>query len=402
MAIPYSAIAAAAALAAGAALKGEEGRALNNGPDYIRDGNPTGVVDKIGQAIARNTCRRYADNPDAVDGERALDFEKVCRPYLDNIGYGEGPEVGLPFRGGQCNNQTYLITVSFESGPEESPSTAFIHAKHKGPIQGARVEGGGVGIVSRGGAQVSSSSETNPFGCGGAQVVPDNNPLMFRLIVSNARNPRVVSITPCGVDDCGNPEVDVRQPIPPENPDDNPEPFNPGPDIDINIDVGINVDGSINIDVGTGPIVINPFGGGGDGGGPGGEPGEDPDTSPPAPEPGPENPGGNGGFGGDDMFGEPPAGRRWVGCCIRITQTPANASVIATSEPEDVYPGVIGNIRLVCDAAGNRFTDTPVRILAKHVCVWEPVQKINPVGVRVDLLPGYGYVFRPYSVPSGD
>jgi biotin operon repressor len=40
-----------------------------------------------------------------------------------------------------------------------------------------------------------------------------------------------------------------------------------------------------------------------------------------------------------------------------------------------------------------------VRIQARKVCVWEAVRKLNPVGVRVDLQAGFGYTYRPYSVP---
>lgn len=393
MAIPYSAVAAAAALAAGAALKGEEGRALNNGPDYIRDGNPTGVVDKIGQAIARNTCRRYSDNPDAVSGERALDFERVCRPYLDNIGYGSGPEVDLPFRGGQCvaGYTVTIETITLNLDGTDNTVRTDVETNILGPVRGVEIQ-------NRNPNNPQAETVVLLHGTGSGTVVTQGSSCPNGCF----RDPKIISVVRTSglPDDCGNPDVDVRQPIPPEDPEEGPEDFNPGPDIDIQIDVNITPDALVEVNIGTGPIIINPFGGGGGDGD--GDPGTDPDTSPPAPEPGQENPGGNGGFGGDDNFGEPPAGRRWVGCCIRITQTPENVSVIATSEPEDVYPSVIGNVRLVCDAAGNRFRDTPVRILAKHVCVWEPVQKLNPVGVRVDLLPGYGYTFTPYSVPSGD
>lgn len=402
MAIPLAAIGAGAAIVAGAILKFESENALQNGPEYVRDGDPTGIVPSVGLAIARQACRRYADGESSLLADVEVGFETVCRPYLDNIGYGTGPKLLKPFDGGQCEGVVYRLEGQLKAdlllcnsgevvpgldqfvstelifiGPIVSITPRYFGSVSCGPNQFVMV------VVHDGGAQT-----TETF----FQVNPSNS-WQNAVFTGGAKDATGVG------GPCGSPPPDVIDPVPPPTPGPDTEPYNPNPDIDIDITVNLRPDSLIEVNLGFGPFVIPIFGGGDDQGGGGGP---DPDTSPPAPEPGPENPGGNGGFGGDDMFGEPPAGRRWVGCCIRITQTPSNASVIATSEPEDVYPGVIGNVRLVCNAAGNRFADTPVRILAKHVCVWEPVQKLNPVGVSVDLLPGYGYTFRPYSVPSGD
>lgn len=402
MAFSAAAFGAAAVTAAGAILKFEAENVLQDGPNALVEPSTGGAIPSVAQAIARQTCRRYADGVPGLAEGTAVDLERVCRPYLDNIGYGSGPRLLKPFEGGQCDELIYFVTTSLFNPVNQT--TATFTGLARGPIGGVRLTPlGGAGAV----LSITCRGYSPGPGCQGNQ--PPLQPLGSFDIASvpaNRENPRLVSVVPCGfADNCGNPPPEFTEPEPPESPDPPTEPFNPGPDVDIDITVNLRPDSLIEVNLGLGPIVAPVFGGGGDDGGDpggGGEPGPDPDTSPPAPEPGPENPGGNGGFGGDDMFGPPPAGRRWVGCCIRITQAPSNASVIATSEPEDVYPTVIGNIRLVCDAAGNRLTDTPVRILAKHVCVWEPVQKLNPVGVSVDLLPGYGYTFRPYSVPSGD
>lgn len=393
MAFSGPAFGIAATLAAGAILKFEAENVLNDGPSGLLDPDPGGAVASVAQAIARQTCRRYAAGVPGLDETTAVNLERVCRPYLDNIGAGEGPKIDLPFRGGQCPGVTYLVTFQLRR---------FINGAwtYTNPNQ----------TVATGPVSIGKAAPTDVAGCEAQGLFAANAAILNgNGTIARTLSNQCVDLLPGYIigaitrtdgqaDTCGNPEPDFEPPVPPVEPEPPSEPFNPSPDIDIDIEVNLRPDSLIEVNLGFGPIVIPVFGEGGEGG----EPGGDPDTSPPAPEPGPELPGGNGGNGGDDNFGDPPAGRRWVGCCIRITGTPESAGVIATSEPEDVYPSVIGNIRLVCNAAGNRLTDTPVRILAKHVCVWEPVPKLNPTGVNVDLLPGYTYVFTPYSVPSGD
>lgn len=402
MAFSAAAFGAAAITAAGAILKFESENVLNDGPSALLEPNPGGAVASVAQAIARQSCRRYADDPSGLAESFSVNMEVACRPYLDNIGYGQGPQLKKPFEGGQCAGVAYRLqgTLTWDvlicstGGVVANSEPASTEIIFIGPI---------VSITPR---------YFDPGACGNRSftfdVVHDGgNQTSTAFFKTNATNRSFnakfsgSALDATGVGGpCGSPPPELIDPVPPPTPGPDTEPYNPGPDIDIDITVNLTPDSLIEVNLGLGPVLINPFGGGGDGGG--GEPGLDPDTSPPAPEPGPELPGGNGGFGGDDGFGPPPAGRRWVGCCITITDTPQNASAIPGSEPEDVYPSVIGNIRLVFDAAGNRQTDTPIRILAKYVCVWEPVQKLNPIGVNVDLLPGYGYTYRPFSVPSGD
>jgi len=402
MALPAAALAGAAVLEAAAVLNAAREVYFGGGAQYIRDGVPIGTIPALGQAIARQTCRRYADSGQDLPGDTAANYEKACRPYLDDIGYGEGPKLLKPFEGGQCDA---LYIFSYQGTTNNGAASYNVRGKTWGPLGGARSVDRGDGRFN---VEVLSSGNIIA-----TQLCSGSNPSKGEYIYRQANSSAGIlgpddggtfSIQQAcsGSDDCGNPPPDYTEPEPPPNPDPPTEPFNPDGDTNIDITVNLQPDSLIEVNLGFGPIVVPVFGGSGDDGGGGGETPTDPDTSPPNPEPGPELPGGNGGFGGDDGFGPPPAGRRWVCCCIRITDTPNNVSVIATSEPEDVYPAVIGNIRLVFDASGNRQTDTPVRILAKHVCVWEPVQKLNPVGVNVDLLPGYGYTFRPYSVPSGD
>lgn len=367
---------------------------LGRGPEYVKSGTPESIPGKLGLAIARSACRRYGEGDFNNLSDRAAGgYENACRPYLDSINPGAGPLLRLPFRGGQCVTN-YRLT--YDTSNKDGPITNGIVRTRQGPLSVFR--------------------ETAPPATGGGQPT-----VLWRLrygaagtvetLLLGAENvdPRVSFTSIVRVDgaadNCGNPSPVVEPPdkIPRTIP--NPEPFKPSPDIDVNLDVTLNIDGSINFNIGVGvPIIIRPkFGPDEDGDGDGGDGGGTaPPPSPPAPEPGPEVPGGNGGFGGDDNFGAPPAGRRWVGACLRITQRPTNQPPIPGSVPEDVYASVVGNVRLVFNAAGTRQTDTPIRIRAKHVCVWEPVSKLNPVGISVDLLPGFSYVYRPYSVPAGD
>lgn len=383
MVIQAVGIAAIAAVEAAEVLRAGGEVALGGGAQYIRDGQPIGAVAQLGLGLARVACRRYGSNPGAYPSDTALNYEKACRPYLDDIGEGTGPGLALPFRGGQCPGVNYRISWTwaagdFNSGPQE--------VERVGPLGFSR-EGTGSLDCGPGGGSYNVFTVTDGTG---------NSPVNL----ASGCDARITSLSVSRVDGqedvCGNTEPEVRQPTGPTIVLPPIVPIFISPEFDVDAEVTVNIDGTVNIDIGTGPITIDPFGGNDDGGS-GGDGG--PDDSPPNPEPGPELPGGNGGFGGDDGFGEPPAGRRWVGCCITIVTRPTNQPPIPGSVPEDVYASVVGNVRLVYDASGTRQTDTPVRIQARKVCVWEAVRKLNPVGVRVDLQPGFGYVYRPYSVP---
>lgn len=383
MPLPLGAFAAGAALAAGGIIRGAQVGALDEGPEYIRDGGPDSPIDAVGLFAARQACKVYANEPGALNDRPAAAYEKVCRPFLDNIGYGSGPKYGYPFRGGQCPGVLYVVSYSYNvilTNGQTSTNLSNGTVNALGPIismQGAGAPAFQTITITTGGGTFQARGGSCPQGC--------------------YRNIRITGIVRQDgqADTCGNRPIVYTEPTAPTAPETGPRPFVFSPDFNFDVDVDVDIDGRIIVDIGTGPIVVDPFSGGEDGDGGGG--GDTP--SPPAPEPGPELPGGNGGFGGDDDFGDPPAGRRWVGCCIRLTGSPISQPPIPNTAPEDVFPQVLGNIRLVCTAAGSRLTDTPVRINARKVCVWEPVAKLNPTAVNVDLLPGFGYTFTPYSVP---
>lgn len=384
MVVTAAGIAFIAAVEAAEVLRAGGEVALGGGAQYIRDGQPIGVTANLGLELARLACRRYGSNPESYPSDTALNYEKACRPYLEDIGEGGGPGLSLPFRGGQCYGVQYRVTTAF-TNPPIGPQTneQLVSARIIGTFRGSR-----------------QPNQLTPVGIE-LQQSPESE--ITRVVIAslsdeNLGSFRIQSVVRegGGNDDCGNPDPEVRQPTGPTIVLPPIVPIIIAPDIDVDARVEVNIDGTIDIDLGTGDITVNPFGDDDDSGG-GGDSG--PDDSPPNPEPGPDLPGGNGGFGGDDLFGAPPAGRRWVGCCITITARPTNQPPIPNTVPEDVYASVVGNIRLVYNASGTRQTDTPVRIQARKVCVWEAVRKLNPVGVSVDLQPGFGYRYRPYSVP---
>lgn len=384
MPLPLAAFAAGAAAATGALVRAAQVGALDEGPEYIRDGEPDSPLDAVGLFAARQACKVYANNPGAINDRPAAAYERVCRPFLDNIGYGDGPTAKKPFEGGQCASVNYRINWSwsagsFNSGPQE--------AVRSGPLTFSRAGTGSLDCGPNGGTY---NQFTLIDGTG-------QSPLSLLAGCGATLNSLTVTRVDGLPDTCGNPPPEYTEPQPPDEPETGPRPFIFAPDFNFDVDVNLDVDGRISIDIGTGPIVIDPFGDGGDDGGGDGGGGED---APGTPEPGPELPGGNGGFGGDDGFGAPPAGKRWIGACIRIAPSTNSQPPIPGSPPDDVYPTVIGNIRLVGAPGGSRLTDTPIQIRAKHVCVWEPVRGFNPTAVSVDLLPGYGYTYRPYAVPE--
>lgn len=382
MPLPFAAFAAGAAAATGALVRGAQVGALDEGPEYIRDGNPASPIDAVGLFAARQACKVYANNPGAMNDRPAAAYERVCRPFLDNIGYGNGPIVKKPFEGGQCPDTRYLYTWDrFQAG-------VFIGSSQFDSM-------GPLSVVTRG---FNGPGDPNcPAGQTFSQIIMVTGSGEVSLNSGCDVSISNLQVSPLfgGRDDCGNPSPDYEEPVPPDEPETGPRPFIFAPDFNFDVDVNLDVDGRISIDIGTGPIVVDPFAEPGNGGSGGG--GYD-GPPPPFSDPGPERPGGNGGFGGDDGFGDPPVGKRWTGACLTITVRPEGSGVIPGSVPEDVYPSVVGNVRLVGNAGGLRIVDTPVRILAKGVCCWEPFRGFNPVALNVDLLPGYGYTYRPYAV----
>lgn len=271
-------------------------------PNYIRDAQPESIFEAIPLAAARQGCRRYADNPDEYSGRRQARVERACRPYLDSLDYGEGPQIDLPFRGGQCAGVTYVVNwteTQYFAGDCSTlvgnPSVGF-----RGPI-GPVFYTGAAPCPAAKGLQAFLPTGDGPQiigGAGGGVSITINS------IVREDGLP----------DDCGNPVPEIRPPIPPPTPGPPREPFVRPPDVDIDIDVEVNPDLTIDIDFGTGPVTIDPFGDGGDGGGDGGGGAPPGDVGDPG---SPEDTG-----EGGDADGEAPEGSVLTGLRIDFVEPP--------------------------------------------------------------------------------
>lgn len=220
--------------------------------DGLPDGPP---VVSLARGVAQQACRRYADNPDGMPGPIAAGFESVCRPYLDSIGYGAPPVIDTPFRGGQCPGVNYRVTWTWTAPGFTS----------------------GVQTADRTGPLSFDRSGTGSLDCGSSGLT--YNVLVMREGTGN--NP-VSLFAGCGAelasfdvqrldgqpDNCGSPVPEYKPPGAPATPDPpGPTPFSPGPNIDVDIDLTIGPTGDITFNIGTGPITISPFGGGGGDGG---------------------------------------------------------------------------------------------------------------------------------------
>lgn len=304
---------------------------------YIKNGQPESIFGKMVQAGARQSCRRYADDPTSVRPFARIKAETSCRPYLEDIGYGTPPTFKKPFTGGQCpavyrinGTVEWNIFIGTTGGTSTGTREVISEFQYTGPISGVTFTldtPGSVGprrwvmnLETAEGTVVGVASELNPI---------DSNS------ISNVRFTGGFDIQPPGVDDCAPVPPEYIEPIPPPSPGPKVEPYNPSPDIDIDIGVEINPDGTIDIDFGTGPITIDPWGEGDGGSGP---------TTDPVPTD-PGSPGGTGttGSGGEDD-GEAPEGQELVGVLVEVLDAPNLANTFGRTT-QVVYRGV-GYVRM--------------------------------------------------------
>lgn len=388
MALQAAALGVLVAVEAAEVLRAAGDVALGGGPQYLRDGAPIGAVAQAGLQAARYACRRYGSDPNSYPSDTAANYEKACRPYLDDIGEGAGPTLELPFRGGQCCGVTYQFTYTFRN-----PNT--------GQLQDSVQEFSNVQIV---GLFERSNQPAQPTKTGGVRLRDCSNgtiqevPLGTTFEGANLdQSISNISIVGGAPDNCGNPEPEFDEPEGPGIVIGPVVPIVIAPTFDVDASVNVNLDGTIEFNFGLGPINVDPFGDGGDGGP--GEGGGGPEP-PGAPTIGPVTPGGNGGFGGDDELGEPPVGQRWVGIAMSITARPDEFGVIPTATVDKVYPTVVGNARLIYDAFGFTVVGTPVQIRSDRVTLWEEVRGANPVALRVNLQAGFGYSYFGIAQPE--
>jgi len=284
-------------------------RARDGGPSTIKDGTPTSIPGRVGQAVARSACRRYGANPDSVPASRVERIEAACRPYLDGLNPDSGPAIVVPVEGGQCDQRCYGVDITTTSVPGGPSVTNRVRIK--GPITGFRrvptsplnhnVEAFSRSVGQSGfNCRQTTPQQWNFSGIGG-QVET------FSAVIVDAN---------MGGDVCGNAPPVVVPPT--SNPDTTPPPFrfNPDPFIDIDVDVEVTNEGDIIFDIGNGPTTVDPF-----------PPGDSSDGG--APGPGPGDIGDAGSVGdtgtGGEAEGEAPAGEILVGLKIDVIESPPKA-----------------------------------------------------------------------------
>jgi hypothetical protein len=285
--------------------------------EYIRSGEPQGVVGKIGQAVARSYCRQYGADPGAAKFGNAARIENACRPYLDDIDPGNGAAIELPFEGGQCATRYRFRGAG---------STTVTNCQGTGPVV---VNANTLIVLSNVPGPIASTQLllTSPTNCGFGSVslrVVNGAGTAFQAIITSPTFTGNAKLEIGGVgftlerfdglpDDCGNPPPVVRQPSPVGDPSPPPFRFNPGPEIDIEVDVDVSPEGDIIIDIGGGPVTVDPF------------PEAPTDTGPPPGDIGEPGASGDTGAGGDTE-GEAGTGEVLVGLRIEVLESPPQAN----------------------------------------------------------------------------
>jgi len=306
--------------------------------EYIRAGEPQGIVGKVGQAVARSYCRQYGENPGAARFGDAARIENACRPYLDDIDPDKGAEIGVPFDGGQCPGVKYIVSLRFIFNGTPAGTTTVGLLGPLGPVVLTRGVGNAYDRTMSAGGRYNLIGST----CGG---VTDNTPGVKALggvNFSGEVGAEVVSAVVCGgaADTCGNQPPVVRQPRPIADPTGPSFRFNPTPEIDIDIGVDIRPDGTIDIDIGGPTVNVDPFGDPGGSGDP---------TGPTGPPPGDiGDPGTSGDTGtGGETEGDAPDGQVLVGIKIDVLESPPKARQYVEGVFRGacyIYMGVEGNL----------------------------------------------------------
>lgn len=310
----------------------------------------------------------------------------LCKPYWDKNSY-DAPVPDGGFTGGQCLVR-YQVDGTFESFGSSTGATCgttrtWRIANAAGPIGGIKVTVNPNEIR----LQNNGGFTTSPFDVlTSASLIPAASCASAPNGSFRVKNMKITSVARLDgqPDVCGNPTPSLRPgPRVPPTPT-----FPPGEE------PGVDPDGQPFFFVppvpspitGEPPIGVpepSPGGDGGAGGGP---------TEPPVA--GDEQ----SGTPGDEEFPPPEDGRRWVGCCIRLTSVPVGTGTVPGTSPETILTQVVGNVRLLFDSVSGDGYDTPVQIRSVGLCLWEPIKGISPKGVRVNLKPGFEYAYTPYSV----
>ncbi len=321
--------------------------------NYLRDGEPESVSGKIAQAAGRSACRIYGAGNVDLNPTASARYERACRPYLDSIEPGGGAGLAVPFAGGQCDGQGYLLVASFRNTTTDARQQ-FTRTAY-GPIGGVRYRDAG---SNQGILEVFCRGLASSTSC--SNLPGSVQPLSWRQVatstVSGRDSPRIDSVSPCGLDNCGNPPPEIRPPSPITDPQPPPFRFSPSADIDVFVGVAIvNIDGTLELDIGTGPITINPtleidVGGGGGGDGGGGDPTDPGDPGDPTDPGSPGTPRSTG--DGGEAEDEAPDGEELVGLLVEVLEAPPKAGRLQRNIREPYrgvgyvrmgFPGRLGN-----------------------------------------------------------
>lgn len=351
-------------------------------------GRLAGQLTKAAGGVA---CQAAGSNP----GQWVLNtagkafFDEMCGDYWDANGWGS-PSGEPPFLGGQCPGVLYTVTMTITStsnaGTTFNDDVALSGANRiAGPIKDIRIIGGG-GTPYRAVAENESgqlkfftfvSSGSTWERSGSSTGVSFSRP-----VITGADN------------SCGNPPPVISPYSGPSVPYDQPQVVN----IDNNtyeivpIRPTINVDGEISI-----PVNIDgtPFDFAGDGN-------AEPYTGDGPVQPGSEQPGSNGPEepGAPDDFPNPPPGREWAGAVVRLTAIPPGTGGIPQSEPNTIFPRVMGNARLRMRLDdGTVVLGEPIQIKARDELLWRPSEGLEVIGVFCNVVPLSSYSVIPLSIP---
>lgn len=366
--------------------------------DAIANPNPARPLRNAIGASGRTFCNLLGATPQAAKdllGPGTTAAGLLCKPYWDKNAFSP-PVPEAPFTGGQCTGNytvTYSATAEVRScstgvvSNTRTRPSGIVGTTFVGPITAVYLEGNtttdcGFGsynliIKSNGGSTSSAFNVFSPTTTGTSQLVVTG----FNVSVARVG----------GGDTCGDPPEELRPGAkPPPTPPAYPSGEEPGTDPDGQPFFFVPpIPSPVPFEPPTDVPAIEPPAdpGGGTGGGP-----SEPPTGTDGGEGSPN--------GEDDPFDEPPENERWVGACITLTEIPLGTGAIPSSLPERIFAETVGNIRLIFDSLSGSGYDTPIKINAKEVCVWEPVRGLEPTGIRVNLKPGFSYTFKKFSVPK--
>ncbi len=361
--------------------------------NFIANGPSTGLQGYVRDQY-RKRCDQFANAPgwaQTLSNASGGSLGRICQPWYDEQGF-DGPVSQPSFTGGQCEGIGYVIDYEYNTvgtdgstlePPIEITGAASIAGGIPGPIQGIEDRPSGDGTIL-----------VVTYG-GGLETIINSS----AAVQGDFRNPRIIEARRFDglSDECGDPPPELTPgPNPPPDPGPTPgpeptdDPFNPTgppilpiPDYDDPIGGPTPIVGPDPTDVGAEPDDIP--------GNPDTAPGGGDDVGEPiAVDPGPAG-------GGDETdFGEPPAGRSWVGCLLRFTFPPTVGTIAGSGPANPVSPRVVGNASLVYEGGrGDAF-----QVRSSSMVIVRPSGALRVTGVYVNSEPGITYTIRPLSLKN--